>query len=118
MAGLQGYQHTLLHQAIKASMMDSHLEMVKILVAAGVDTNAVDCYQRSALHHTGYLHWRHGEGENPEIAQVLLAAKANPDLGDHQSVTPLRAAKVWNNPQTAVVLRSGLKPTPKKVQHD
>jgi len=110
-----GYQHTLLHQAIKASMMDSHLEMVKILVAAGVDTNAVDCYQRSALHHTGYLHWRHGEGENPEIAQVLLAAKANPDLGDHQSVTPLRAAKVWNNPQTAVVLRSGLKPTPKKA---
>ena len=71
-------QATVLHFA---AGFNSSLEVVKVLIEAGADVNALDSDQDSALHLASEM--------NPDIVPVLLEAGATVNLLDNNHLSPL-----------------------------
>jgi len=81
-----------------------HLENVKVLLQTKIDVNHVNNLGWTALMETAM---KKGRGAvHAEITRLLLAAGANPNLRDHQGVTPLAHAEQAGNHEIAALLRA------------
>lgn len=81
-----------------------HLENVRELLRTKIDVNHVNRLGWTALMETAM---KKGRGPvHTEIARLLLAAGANPNLPDHQGVTPLAHAEQAGNHEIAALLRA------------
>jgi hypothetical protein len=81
-----------------------HVENVKVLLQTKIDVNHVNRMGWTALMETAM---KHGRGPaHAEITRRLLAAGANPNLADHQGVTPLAHAVRAGNAEIAALLRA------------
>jgi len=69
--------------------------MVKVLVAAGADVNALSYCGDTPLHLAYY----------PESAETLLKAGANPTIPNHKGVTPLARAQTLGYAAVAELIR-------------
>lgn len=81
-----------------------HVENVRELLKTKIDVNHVNRLGWTALMETAM---KKGRGPvHTEIARLLLAAGANPNLPDHQGVTPLAHAERAGNHAIAALLRA------------
>jgi ankyrin repeat protein len=81
-----------------------HLENVRELLKTKIDVNHVNRLGWTALMETAM---KRGRGPaHTEITRLLLAAGANPNLPDHQGVTPLAHAERAGNHEIAVLLKA------------
>lgn len=77
---------------------------MKVLLQTKIDVNHVNNLGWTALMETAM---KKGRGPvHTEIARALLAAGANPNLPDHQGVTPLAHAERAGNKEIAALLRA------------
>ena len=81
-----------------------HVETVRLLLAAGVEVNHVNDLGWSALLETVIL--GDGSARYIEIARLLLAHRADPNLADRQGVTPLAHAQQRNQTEIAGLLKT------------
>lgn len=73
-------------------------DMVRLLLAAGADVNHGNRYGWTALHQAGY-------SNNRDLAELLLAAGARPDLSARgEGGTPLIMALFWGHREVADIL--------------
>ncbi|HQV12903.1 MAG TPA: ankyrin repeat domain-containing protein, partial [Nitrospira sp.] len=68
-----------------------HVEVVKALLTTSIDVNHVNRLGWTALLEAILL--SDGGTAHQEIVRLLLTAGANPNLADHNGVTPLRHAR-------------------------
>jgi hypothetical protein len=81
-----------------------HVENVRELLKTKIDVNHVNRLGWTALMETAM---KKGRGPmHTEITKLLLAAGANPNLPDHQGVTPLAHAEQAGNIEIAALLRA------------
>ena len=81
-----------------------HVENVRELLKTKIDVNHVNRLGWTALMETAM---KHGRGPvHLEITRLLLAAGANPNLPDHQGVTPLAHAERAGNHEIAALLKA------------
>jgi hypothetical protein len=81
-----------------------HVENVRELLKTKIDVNHVNRLGWTALMETAM---KKGRGPvHTEIARLLLAAGANPNLPDHQGVTPLAHAEQAGNREIAALLKA------------
>jgi uncharacterized protein len=79
---------TLLHHAV----INSNLEITKLLIEAGADLDIVDKDSWTALSYGCILHI------NNEILEVLISNNANPNLAGPHGASPLRAMMGLSDP--------------------
>ncbi len=79
-----------------------HVEVVKELLKTPIDVNHVNRLGWTALLEAVLL--SDGGTAQQDIVRLLLAAGANPNLADHDGVTPLRHARQKGNRALADVL--------------
>ena len=91
MTSLSIFQTTVLHLA---AQKQCSAELVKILIEAGADVDAVNSRQHSPLHVAS--EW------NPAIVPVLLEAGAKVNVLDNAQKSPLFLA-AWFNQEASVV---------------
>lgn len=99
-------QHTALHIAIQSR----HLDVLNVLIDAGVNLNAIDRLERTPLHWTCLY-------DNIEAAERLLDAGAKVHLEDHFEETALDIS--FSNRYydlVALMLRHGAWPRASKIQ--
>ncbi|HET7688852.1 MAG TPA: ankyrin repeat domain-containing protein, partial [Nocardioidaceae bacterium] len=80
-----------------------HVDYVRHVVRTDIDVNHVNDLGWTALLEAVIL----GDGSAPyqEIVRILLAAGADPSIGDHDGVTALRHAEAKSQKQVARILR-------------
>jgi uncharacterized protein len=81
-----------------------HLENVKVLLQTKIDVNHVNRLGWTALMETAMK--KNRGPVHTEITRLLLAAGADPNLPDHQGVTPLAHAEQAGNKEIAALLRA------------
>ena len=99
-------RHSGLHIAVK----EGHLEILEMLIEAGVDVNTQDRLERTPLHWCQLYY-------NYPAAESLLEANARVDLKDHFGETALDsslAKRRWE--MTVLLLQHGAQPTRKGLQ--
>ena len=84
-----------------------HVENVRELLKTSVDVNHVNNLGWTALIESVMRKRR--DPVYTEIVRILLAAGANPNLPDHQGLTPLSHAERAGNPELAALIRDGSK---------
>jgi len=90
--------------ALIPSAEKGHVENVRELLKTKIDVNHVNRLGWTALMETAM---KKGRGPvHTEITKLLLAAGANPNLADHQGVTPLAHAEQAGNHEIAALLRA------------
>merc|ERR1712098_388114 len=85
--------HMALHYATKMKLP----EIVKALIAAEVDVNAVDRWKCTALHHAALY-------DRCEIGRILIEAGAEVHAFDAASRTPSDVANEHNNPRFVLMI--------------
>ena len=93
MTSLSIFQTTVLHLAARYKCS---AELVKILIEAGADVDAVNSWQWSPLHHASWL--------NPALVPVLLEAGAKVNVLDDYQRSPLFEAAKCNKEASVVAL--------------
>lgn len=73
-----------------------HEKIVRLLVRAGADVNAVDDNGDTAMHYAAAR-------DVLNIIVILLEANGDPTLANHQGITPVHKAAIYG--QTAVIKR-------------
>ena len=74
-----------------------HVQVVRILLKAEASPNCYDCDERTPLHATcdvdsTWSDWRKLQLRNPEVARLLLDARADTNHSDRYGCSPLIAA--------------------------
>jgi len=86
------------HNTLSAAAMNKNLELVKALLIAGADPNArKNAYQETALFTATMV-------EMPEMVELFLRYKADPNIGDQSNFTPLHSAAVRKTGDAVVKL--------------
>lgn len=80
-----------IEKGLKMPPAEKKLEIGRMLIAAGAEVNYRNAWGGTALQ------WAADEG-NPEMVKLLLASKADPNLGDQHGLTPLIAAAHYDGP--------------------
>ena len=93
MTSLSIFQTTVLHLAARYKCS---AELVKILIEAGADVDAVNSWQWSPLHHASWL--------NPALVPVLLEAGAKVNVLDVVQCSPLYWAALFDHEESVIAL--------------
>ena len=81
---------------------EPNLNIVKILLDAGADVNAVDDFGETALKKAVYARY---SPENLELIEMLIVAGADPNIANDDGETPLMYAARYRNPDVVKELR-------------
>ncbi|MCP4147348.1 MAG: hypothetical protein GY757_06315 [bacterium] len=95
-----------------ASWHDHRPEIMGLLLDNGADVNAIDRYQRTALHYAALHH-------SPEKSQILLAHNANPNALSSLNESPLSNALSFSHwPVAQLLMEKGASPDPFQLWFD
>lgn len=86
------------NQPLHAAAAGRHLEVCRILLAAGADVNATQHGGFTPLHEAA----QHGD---VELAELFLSAGADPSAGDDSGRTPAETAETAGHPDLAARIR-------------
>lgn len=86
----------------------AHPALIRLLLEAGADPNALDAESGSSALAQCFIGYEEDADSRHQSAEILLAAGADPLLKDHQSDNALAVALLFKDQRGAAMLRSAI----------